>query len=191
MRAPSIHFSANMWISFIVIFCNAIQNYDDTDLNSLQAFVESLESCRTISEGADKLYKMCHLFLRISKLYLQAKMGDISTKSQAYQTNDPSYYTTQDGTQIDLSSMSSFDPYLSALGLMPNSAWPSTSFAGLSDGLNPYLQGDGQDMGGNPFPGMGQAGGNQNSVQDWFSGSRYLMNMMEAGDDSQMLDFEL
>jgi len=172
-----------------VIFSNAIQNYDDTDLPSLQEFVSSLESCRTISEGADKLYKMCNLFLRVAKLYLQAKKQDPSSQLHAYTTSSPNYYTTTDGTQFDLNAMSQFDPYLSALGLMPNSTWPTASFAGLSDGLNPYLQG--QDAAANPgldMPGMGQSGGGQNPVQDWFSGSRYLMNMMEAGEDSQMSD---
>lgn len=180
---------ANPTLSFIVIFCNAIQNNDATDLASLHNFVASLESCRTVSEGADKLYKMCHLFLRVAKLYLQAKTQDPTVQSQTFPPSQPTYYTATDGTQFDLNSMSQFDPYLSALGLMPNQAWPMTSFAGLSDGLDTYTQGQG--VSGTPgldMPGMGQSGAGQNSVQDWFSGSRYLMNMMEAGDDSQMPD---
>lgn len=39
--------------------------------------------------------------------------------------------------------------------------------------------------------GFGPPGGSQNSIQDWFSGSRYLMNLMEAGDDLQMPDLDL
>lgn len=116
-------------------------------------------------------------------------MQDSATQSPAYTPNNSNYYTTVDGTQLDLSSMSQFDPYLSALGLMPNSAWPTAGFAGLSDGLNPYLQGqDSSANSGLDMPGMGHSGGGQNSVQDFFSGSRYLMNMMEVGDDSQMPD---
>lgn len=175
-----------------MIFCNAIQNYDEADLESLQAFVASLESCRTISEGADKLYKMCHLFLRVAGYYLQAKEQDRTAQSQAYTPSNSNYYTPTDGTQLNLDDMSSFDPYLSALGLMPSAAWPPASFAGLSDGLNPYLQG--HDMTVNPgpdLPGMGFSGGGQNFTQDWFSGSRYLMNMMEVGDDLQMPDLDI
>jgi hypothetical protein len=32
---------------------------------------------------------------------------------------------------------------------------------------------------------------NHNPMQDWFSGSRYLMNLMEGGDDLQMPDLDL
>lgn len=59
-----------------------------------------------------------------------------------------------------------------------------------NDPMNSYTEGDG--LGGMPtmdMSGMGLPGGGQNSVQDWFSGSRYLMNFMETGDDSQMIDF--
>jgi hypothetical protein len=179
--------------SFIVIFCNVIQNVDDTDLPSLQEFVSSLDSCRTISEGADKLYKMCHLFLRVARLYLQAKMQDNTVQPQAYPSSQPNFYNAADGSQLDLNSMTQFDPYLSALGLMPNSAWPMAGFTSpqAPHGLDTYLQG--HAMGGFAGPdvsGMGLPGGSQNSVQNWFSGSRYLMNVMEAGDDSQMPDFD-
>lgn len=152
----------------------------------------SLEPCRSLSEGADKLYKMCRLFLQIARFYLQAKQQDSATQSQSYAAGARNYYTTTDGTQLDLNAMSSFNPYLSALGLMPNEAWPSESFAGLSGGLNPYLQGQaGVVNPGADFPGMGSSGGSQNLTQDWFSGSRYLMNMMEAGDDLVMPDLDL
>ncbi|KAF2127627.1 hypothetical protein P153DRAFT_398225 [Dothidotthia symphoricarpi CBS 119687] len=175
---------------FIVLFCNAIQNTDSSDLPSLSAFVASLESCRTISEGADKLYKMCHLFLQVAKLYVQAKLQDGLTRSQSVpETDHANFYTTSDGTQLDLSAMTQFDPYLSALGLVPNSAWPMAGFA-----TNMESQDQNQDLG-NDLTGMGfgPLGANQNSVQDWFSGSRYLMNLMEVGDDFQMpdLDFSL
>jgi hypothetical protein len=103
-------------------------------------------------------------------------------------------YTTTDGTQIDLNYMTQFDPYLSALGLVPNSAWPmagyndtptistametfgNTQSATTTQVPDPFGTGYSSD----PMP--------QNSVQDWFSGSRYLMNLMEAGDDMQMPD---
>ncbi|KAG9195314.1 hypothetical protein G6011_00435 [Alternaria panax] len=183
---------------FIVIFCNAIQKADtsdvDYDLNSLTEFVASLESCRTISEGADKLYKMCRLFLRVTKLYVAAKRQDAASRSQGVPQNKNSrYYTTVDGTQLDLSTMSQFDPYLSALGLMPETAWPTTTYsaAPTSASMNPF--GEAQSIHGTNDPGLGFGApqGNQNPMQEWFSGSRYLLNMMEPGDDLQMPDLDL
>lgn len=104
------------------------------------------------------------------------------------------FHTTTDGTQVDLNFMTQFDPYLSALGLVPNSAWPMAGYSdapavpnamesfanmpGATSAQVPDLFGTGYSS--NAMP--------QNSVQDWFSGSRYLMNLMEAGDDMQMPD---
>ena len=183
---------------FIVIFCNAIQKADSSDLGSLSDFVSSLESCRTISEGADKLYKMCHLFLQVAKLYIQAKKQDTATTSRppSFSQSQPSYYTTTDGTQLDLNAMKEFDPYLSALGLVPNAAWPMTEFSNdlPLPGMNTFAQSQGAaGFAGLDAPGMGlgPSSGGQNLIQDWFSGSRYLMNLMEAGDDLQMPDLDL
>jgi hypothetical protein len=183
-----------------VLFCNAIQHADtsdvEPDLNSLSEFVASLESCRTISEGADKLYKMCHLFLRVTKLYVAAKRREAASRIRSVPQNKQSgYYTTLDGTQLDISTMSQFDPYLSALGLMPDTAWPastaSTYSAGTPASTNPFGQAQPILGANNPGSGFGAAQGNHNPVQDWFSGSRYLLNMMEPGDDLQMPDLDL
>ncbi|KAF1850792.1 uncharacterized protein K460DRAFT_361562 [Cucurbitaria berberidis CBS 394.84] len=184
---------------FIVIFCNAIQNADSSDLASLTDFVASLESCRMISEGADKLYKMCRLFLQVAKLYIQAKRRDVPvTPQQASYSHrsQPPYHPATDSTQVDLNAMTEFDPYLSALGLVPNTAWPIPGFpnASPSSGLDAFPRNQG--MGGVVGPdatgmGIGPSTATQNSVQDWFSGSRYLINLMEAGDDLQMPDLNL
>ena len=122
------------------------------------------------------------------------------TSRATSQPNQPSYYEP-----ADVATMAQFDPYLSALGLVPNSAWPMTgnmqdqsqSRSQSQDpsqqlphnGADAYnlTQGmgfgtDGLDMNFTP-PITGQ-----NAVQNWFSGSRYLMNLMEAGDDLLMTD---
>ncbi|KAF3052369.1 hypothetical protein E8E11_011025 [Didymella keratinophila] len=195
-RVEDVFFHADApFTPFIVVFCNAIQKSDTVDLDTLQRFVASLESCRTVSEGADKLYKMCHLFLQVAKLYIQAKKNDTRKQPQTVTQPAPNnFYTTTDSTQLDLSTMTQFDPYLSALGLVPNSSWPMAgytdtpamgtameSFTNVPNTAN--TQGSevfGVDYAPNGVP--------QNSVQDWFSGSRYLMNLMEAGDDMQMPD---
>ena len=179
---------------FIVIFCNAILHCDPSDLNSLSEFVLSLESCRTVSEGADKLYKMCHLFLQVAKLYVEAKTKESGDHPQQHsQTTESGFYHTDGGEQsLDMSAMTQFDPYLSALGLMPNSAWPMAGFppasmaastgAASSTGMEAFSPGHG-------FDGSLAGGLSGNQVQDWFSGSRYLMNLME--DDIQMPDLNL
>ncbi|KAF2025655.1 hypothetical protein EK21DRAFT_75922 [Setomelanomma holmii] len=175
---------------FIVIFCNAIQNSDATDLPSLQNFVASLESCRAISEGADRLYKMCRLFLQVARLYLQSKEQAPTVPSQTFSPSQPNYYVNVDGSQIDVNSMTEFDPYLSALGLMPNSAFSMTNSADPQGAAAVDTFSQAQDVSGFSsfdMSGIGMPTGNQN-VQDWFSGSRYLMNLMEAGEDSQMPD---
>jgi hypothetical protein len=183
-----------------VLFCNSIQKADtsdvEPDLNSLAEFVASLESCRTISEGADKLYKMCHIFLRVARLYVTAKKQDAASRSQGViQNNQSGYYTTVDGTQLDLNAMSQFDPYLSALGLMPDTAWP-TSYPNAPTPATMTAFGPGQAMdnmtgAGTSGLGSGMPQANSNSMQEWFSGSRYLMNLMEPGDDLQMPDLDL
>ncbi|CAN9368529.1 unnamed protein product [Alternaria alternata] len=183
---------------FIVLFCNAIQKADtsdvDSDIHSLSEFVTSLESCRTISEGADKLYKMCHLFLRVTKLYVAAKRQDAASRVRGISQNKHSgYYTTVDGTQFDLSTMSQFDPYLSALGLMPDTAWPTTTYSTTpaSANMNPFGEAQAIHNANESGVALGTSQGNQNPMQDWFSGSRYLLNMMEPGDDLQMPDLDM
>lgn len=165
---------------FIVIFCNAIIHCDPTDLSHLSDFVLSLESCRTLSEGADKLYKMCHLFLQVAKLYVEAKTKETSESATA---NPEGFYPTGDGQQnLDPSAMTQFDPYLSALGLMPNSAWPLSAYTPFGQGMEfQGIQGAGAGS-----TGGGGSGGNRNTVQDWFSGSRYIMGLLE--DDINMPD---
>lgn len=178
---------------FIVVFCNAILHYDPSDLNALSDFVHSLESCRTVSEGADKLYRMCHLFLQVAKLYVETKTKESTGHAIAQaQENTSGVLQTSGSQDFDLSAMSQFDPYLSALGLMPNSAWPMADYVPLG----------GTETGSGVFPqtaafedssaggGFSVQTGNHNTVQDWFSGSTYLMNVMME-DDIQMPDFNL
>jgi len=137
---------------------------------------------------------MCHLFLQVAKLYIQAKKKDPRSRPQPVsQPPINAFFTPENSPQLDLSTLTQFDPYLSALGLVPNSAWPMagytdtpaqptamTSFANMQPGAD--ARGEALN------PGYAPSGVLQNPVQDWFSGSRYLMNLMEAGDDMQMPD---
>ena len=165
---------------FIVLFCYSISNSSHSDIAILSDFVLSLESCRTVSEGADKLYKMCHLFLQVAKLYMEAKTKEAAaTPRPSSAQSNPSLFVSADGQKLEFNGANEFDPYLSALGLVPNAAWPmtTTSYAADQVGLENFSQAaDGLPM-------------NHNSVQDWFSGSRYIMNLME--EDITMPDLNL
>ncbi|KAF2193182.1 hypothetical protein K469DRAFT_730100 [Zopfia rhizophila CBS 207.26] len=166
---------------FIVVFCNAISQCDPSDLSFLSEFVSSLESCRTVSEGTDKLYKMCHTFFQVAKLYVEAKTKDAQQQAQ----QEGQYFVTADGEQnLDLSAMTQFDPFLSALGLVPNSAWPMATFPPATSGQDASAGFQGAKGGFDSLP-----MGNVNTVQDWFSGSRYIMGLME--EDINMLDENL
>ncbi|KAL5466474.1 hypothetical protein PMIN06_000078 [Paraphaeosphaeria minitans] len=173
---------------FIVIFCHSVLHCDPSDLNSLSDFVVSLESCRTISEGADKLYKMCHLFLKVAKLYVEAKRNEALPVAASRTQPDQNGFFPQE-TGINLDTMTQFDPYLSALGLMPNSGFPMTGFPAMNPSSNVDTFPPGSFDASMAPSGSGMGPGNPTNVQDWFSGSRYLLNLME--DDIQMADINL
>jgi hypothetical protein len=177
---------------FTVIFCNVILHCDPFDLNTLSDFVSSIESCRTVSEGADKLYKMCHLFLQVAKLYVEAKTNEYTHKSstQPQESQSEFYQAGGEEQDFDLNSLAQFDPYLSALGLMPNSVWPMTNYAPTGGDEDESMHPEGfqgrHGMGTGSMPVGMQS---DNTVQNWFSGSRYLMNLME--EDTRMPDFSI
>jgi hypothetical protein len=132
---------------------------------------------------------MCHLFLQVAKLYVEAKRNEtLPVTAVATQPDQSGFYPQ--GTGINLDAMTQFDPYLSALGLMPNTGSLMTGFPAMNNA----------DTGVEAFPpgrfdasmalaGSGMGPGNPSNVQDWFSGSRYLLNLLE--DDIQMPDFNL
>jgi len=140
-----------------------------------------------MSEGAEKLYKMCHLFLQVAKIYVEAKTKEAS--ELVSRANQPGFYNSDstnngaDATGFDANAMTQFDPYLSALGLVPNSVWP---MAGPFPPLPTGMDGFGQGLDG--FGGTLSVGG-QNPIQDWFSRSRYIIGLME--EDINMPDLNL
>lgn len=180
---------------FIVLFCNAIQMTDRTDLDSLSDFVTSLESCKTFSQGAEKLYKMCLLFLKVAKIYIQAKEKEIEkglASSFPYSGQGILDAITPD-TLLDFGTLSQFGPHLSALGLMSNTDWSMASYVpdSVPEGQEHYASTEAMS-GAQDFDSVGMSqqglGVSQNSVQDWFSGSRYLINFMDSDNDMQMPD---
>jgi hypothetical protein len=125
---------------------------------------------------------MCHLFLQVAKIYVEAKTKEAS--ESAARSSQPGFYDSANPVGdtgsggFDANTMTQFDPYLSALGLVPNSAWlMAPPFPAMSVGIDNYMQG----IDGNV--------GSQNSVQDWFSGSRYIMGLID--EDINMPDMNL
>jgi hypothetical protein len=124
---------------------------------------------------------MCHLFLQVAKIYVEAKTKEASesaarSQPEFYDSANPVGDTGSGG--FDANTMTQFDPYLSALGLAPNSAWlMAPPFPAMSVGIDNYMQGMDGNVGG------------QNSVQDWFSGSRYIMGLID--EDINMPDMNL
>ena len=130
------------------------------------------------------------MFLQVAKLYVEAKRNESApaTTSLASSQRDQNGFYPQEPV-INLDTMTQFDPYLSALGLMPNAGFPMTGFPAA------HTNGDVDAFPPGSFDasmapgGSGLGPGNPTNVQDWFSGSRYLLNLME--DDIQMPDFNL
>lgn len=165
---------------FIVIFCHAISISSYADLRTLSEFVGSLESTRAMSEGADRLYKMCQLFLLVAKLCIEARSRDGATSAHVGSAATSDLFNPDgSGAPFDHIGLNQIDPYLSALGLVPNVV-PNVN--GPLEGLPPI------DHGAEYWPqGMPTLGDDtQSSLQNWFSGSRYIMGLME--DDFSMPD---
>lgn len=179
---------------FIVLVSNAIQCADAADLPDLGAFVASLESCRAVSGGAEKLFSMCRLFLDVAELYVRAKhqtptevgaeggMGMEAEGGTGMGMGIEAEMGMPDSTPLTAPTSTPFATHLNALGLVSN-AWPpydDVSAASLDTGAHldaPAVFG-------------AQVFGAQNSVHDWFSGSRHLISYLDGGSDLHMPDIE-
>lgn len=180
----------------MVLISNVIQQTDATDLKSLTDFVTSLESCRGYSEGAEKLYKMCLLFLKVAGFYIQAKYQERQTAQMPSFSGSEQNHTSaaNAGTPIDLRTIAQFGPHLSALGFVSDPAWSTGEYTSdlAAQGQGFYAPDLGADNElGHDGWGVGYNAGDtsHNPIQDWFAGSRYLKNFMDGGDDLQMPDF--
>ncbi|CAN9407683.1 unnamed protein product [Alternaria alternata] len=181
---------------FMVLFSNAIQQTDPTDLKSLADFVTSLESCREFSAGAEKLYKMCLLFSKVAGFYIQAKIQERQTAQMPSSSGLEQGYTDAINADapIDLDTIAQFGPHLSALGFVSDPMWSTTEHApGMTtqgqEFYVPELEVDnvsGSDGLGTRYDTEGVS---HNSIQDWFAGSRYLNGFIDTGIDMQMPEF--
>ncbi|CAN9152033.1 unnamed protein product [Alternaria alternata] len=181
---------------FMVLFSNAIQQTDPTDLKSLADFVTTLESCREFSAGAEKLYKMCLLFSKVAGFYIQAKIQERqNAQMPSFSSSEQGYINAINAdAPIDLDTIAQFGPHLSALGFVSDPMWSTAEHApGMTtqgqDFYVPELEVDnvsGSDGLGTRYDTEGVS---HNSIQDWFAGSRYLNGFIDTGIDMQMPEF--
>lgn len=178
---------------FTVLFCNAIQHTDPTDVRSLKDFVASLESCRSVSGGAEQLYKMCLLFLKVAVLYIHAKTQETPDAEKQRFLHPAQVHS--DATASGFNTTAQFGPHLNALGLMPDSAWPMSRHGQVAPQRtqNAYAQAQYHDIAtGLETADLSNKTMNvtHDSIQAWFSGSQYLINSMEVVSDLQMFDVD-
>ncbi|KAF4965820.1 hypothetical protein FSARC_6413 [Fusarium sarcochroum] len=79
---------------FTGIFCNIIVNPQESqqDINLLEDFVSSIQPARRLSEGIEKYYQLCAIFVQVAQAYVRAKTAqqDLGNKSgiDVFKTNN-------------------------------------------------------------------------------------------------------
>lgn len=131
---------------------------DLEDLKRLGDFVSSLHSIE-MSECADKLCRLCHIFHHVAELYIKEKTRTASL-------NEGSDIPPPDD-QTFVNYTSDFDPYLTALGF-PSAPGVMT----MPDG------GMGSDETSMAEPGARLS--NTASLGDWFAGNVNIMSLLET-----------
>lgn len=141
---------------FTVVFCNAIETSNLEDLQCLGGAVATLQSSADLSEGVDKLYRLCSVFYQVAKLYIESKLK----LDRAHPTETPVNPTDTQG-DVPMHAGGEFDPYLNALGLDP-----SGGFANMPP------QGDATMEEYEPRPSA--------SLGNWFTGNLNMLGLLEV-----------
>jgi hypothetical protein len=136
-----------------VTFCHIIANptVANADLCLLADFVATLQSLRHMSDGIDKLYRLCDIFQRVADLYVRAKIQEASGMHPQWDS-----LMAPTATAPMQPSISDMDGHLSAMGFAP-----------------PALDGDGLGSS------TENAEFDANYLQDWFSGNSSLTEFLE------------
>jgi hypothetical protein len=139
-----------------VTFCHIIANPTSAsaDLRLLADFVATLQSLSHMSDGIDKLYRLCDIFQKVADLYVKAKVQEASSM------DNPRWNGLMAPTAGPAQpSISDMDGHLSAMGFAPPPP--------------PALDGSG----------FGSSAENAefdaNYLQDWFSGNSSLTEFLE------------
>ncbi|KAL3419885.1 fungal specific transcription factor domain-containing protein [Phlyctema vagabunda] len=86
------------FIPFLVVFCHAVTFLDEADMTRLEQFVLSLQPTKRASEAGIKMYRLCSMFHRVGKLYMDGRLRD--RRDQQLRTQ-------------------AWDPYMNALKIVP------------------------------------------------------------------------
>jgi hypothetical protein len=113
-----------------VTFCHIIANptTSNADLCLLADFVATLQSFSHMSDGIDKLYRLCHIFQRVAALYVKAKVQEANGSHPQW---DGLMAPTAAAAPMQ-PSISDMDGHLSAMGFAPPAALNDGGLAGSS-----------------------------------------------------------
>ncbi|KAJ3549170.1 hypothetical protein NM208_g641 [Fusarium decemcellulare] len=138
---------------FTCVFCHVIANPHTTsdDLELLEDFVASVKPARRLSEGVEKFYQLCSVFLKIAQTYVRAKARQ-----------DAKAPSPSPGTLTLEPDLGAFDDYLSSLGFLAPPAIQHGPMSEYSTGNNPHQ----------PLFGT-------NSLLDPYSGNISLYNLLD------------
>jgi len=150
---------------FTGIFYNIIANPQTSqeDLHLLEDFVASFERARRLSDGIDKFYQLCAIFVKVAQAYVRAKAQQQATNNDYPAPRIPS--------QVLQPAMGDFDEYFSASGFFGLPTATTRNGNGVADGtafdtgtLNTEQQEQLFDM---------------TSLPDWYSGNVSLYGLLE------------
>lgn len=141
-----------------MIFCNAIETSNLEDLQCLEGAVATLQSSAGLSEGVDKLYRLCSVFYQVAKLYIESKLkldrappSETTVNQADFQADTPMHAGGE------------FDPYLNALGLGPSGGFANRPPQGDTT-MEEYEAGMGAST----------------SLGNWFTGNLNVLGLLEA-----------
>lgn len=141
----------------MVMFCHIVAASASEDLKLLEDVTDSLQAGSSISEAADRLYRLCLAFCQVAKLYVDAQL------------KTPERLRLQD---IPLPRPGDeFDDYLASLA--PGN--PVMSNASRDETNNNYPSQMPLQQSTEPFePDTSQ------TLEDWFFGNQYMMGLLDS-----------
>lgn len=142
---------------FTGVFNHVVANPQTSreDLQLLDDFVASLQLACKLSEGVERLYQLCSVFVKVARAYVRAK-----TQHHITRNNDMSPWIPSQALQPVIGE---FDEHLSALGLLGPPTTTNNDSACTDAVVNDPEQ-QSLDM---------------TSPQDWYSGNVSMYSLLE------------
>lgn len=146
---------------FTAIFYNIIANpqTSQADLQLLKDFLDSLQPARRLSDGIEKFYQLCSIFVKAAQAYVRAK-----TQQQSMSRPNMNPYLS---SQVVQPAISDFEQIFSAPGFGMSTTTTSRNGTGLADGAQ-FSPGRQQQL----VPDV-------TNLQDWYTGNASLYGLLE------------